>query len=306
MAKSKKEQVKIGNRQLEVSNLDKVFYPDSGFTKGDVIAYYRNIANLVLPYLKGRPVTLKRYPDGVTGGYFYEKRCPPHRPEWVGTIPMRRQRDDKDVEYCAVDSMAALIWAANLGNLELHSTLARLPDLEKPTAVVFDLDPGPPADVIDCADIAIRLQQVMEELGLSSFCKTSGSKGMQLYVPLNTKVTYRETADFALSIASRLQEETPDRVVTKMKKELRHDKVLIDWSQNDGHKTTVCPYSLRARPHPTVSTPVTWEEIDRARAKKERDSLVFDSTAILRRVDEYGDIFEPVRKVRQKLPKIDA
>jgi bifunctional non-homologous end joining protein LigD len=306
MAKTNKEQIKIGNRRLEVSNLDKVFYPDSGFTKGDVIAYYRNIASVVLPYLKGRPVTLKRYPDGVTGGFFYEKRCPPHRPEWVGTIPMRRQRDDKDVEYCAVDSIAALVWATNLGNLELHSTLAKLPDLEKPTSVVFDLDPGPPADVLDCADIAVRLQELLKELGLSSFCKTSGSKGMQLYVPLNTKASYRETAAFALSIANLLQEQTPDKVVTKMKKELRSDKVLIDWSQNDGHKTTVCAYSLRARPEPTVSTPVTWEEIDRARTKRDPDSLVFDYKAILSRVEEYGDIFEPVRKLRQKLPKTEA
>jgi bifunctional non-homologous end joining protein LigD len=305
MTKSRKDQLRIGNRHLEVSNLDKVFYPDTGFTKGDVIAYYRDVSKVVLPYLKGRPVTLKRYPDGVNGNFFYEKRCPPHRPEWVGTITMQRQKDDKDVEYCAVDGIAALIWAANLGNLELHATLARLPDLERPTSVVFDLDPGPPADILDCADIAIRLRRLLEELGLQSMCKTSGSKGMQLYVPLNSKVTYEETSPFALSIARLLQEQTPDRVVTKMKKELRNDKVLIDWSQNDGHKTTVCAYSLRARPRPTVSTPVTWEEVEQARTKNDSELLIFDSKEVLRRIDKHQDLFEPVRKLRQKLPRFE-
>jgi bifunctional non-homologous end joining protein LigD len=305
MAKTKKDRLRIGNRQLEVSNLDKVFYPDTGFTKGDVIAYYRDVAKVVLPYLKGRPVTLKRYPDGVTGNFFYEKRCPPHRPDWVGTIPMRRQKDDKDVEYCAVDSIAALIWATNLGNLELHATLARVPDLGRPTAVVFDLDPGPPADILDCADIAIRLRGLLEEMGLKSLCKTSGSKGMQLYVPLNTKVTYEHTAAFALSTARLLQEQTPDKVVTKMKKELRNGKVLIDWSQNDGHKTTASPYSLRARPRPTVSTPVSWKEIDHARRNKDPELLVFDSKDVLTRLQNHHDLFEPVRKLRQKLPKVE-
>ncbi|MEA2509303.1 MAG: bifunctional non-ous end joining protein LigD [Actinomycetota bacterium] len=300
-----KERLKVGNRQLEVSNLAKVFYPETGFSKGDVIAYYKAIAPVVLPYLKRRPVTLKRYPDGVTGNFFYEKRCPPHRPGWVGTITMRRQRDDKDVEYCAIDSVAALLWAANLGNLELHATLAREPDLERPTAVVFDLDPGPPAGILDCASIAIRLRDHFAEAGLETLCKTSGSKGMQLYVPLNTKVTYDQTAAFALSTATMLEGQTPEKVVTKMKKELRGGKVLIDWSQNDGHKTTVSVYSLRARPRPTVSTPVTWEEIERAVARGDQAQLVFETRDVLARVDERGDLFAPVRTLRQKLPKIE-
>ncbi|MDP9223395.1 MAG: non-homologous end-joining DNA ligase [Actinomycetota bacterium] len=300
------EQLRIGNRRLNVSNLSKVFYPETGFTKGDVIAYYREIAPVVLPYLKRRPVTLKRYPDGVTGNFFYEKRCPPHRPEWVGTIKMRRQRDDKDVEYCAVDSTASLLWAANLGNLELHSTLARLPDLGRPTAIVFDLDPGPPADVRDCAAIAIRLRDLLGEMGLQTVGKTSGSKGMQLYIPLNTKITYEATAAFALSIATLLEEQTPDKVVTKMKKELRRGKVFIDWSQNDDHKTTVCVYSLRARPRPAVSTPVTWDEVAHAEKMKDAKPLTFESRDVLKRIDTYGDLFDPVRKLRQKLPKLDA
>jgi bifunctional non-homologous end joining protein LigD len=300
-----KEELRVGNRKLQVSNLDKVFYPETGFSKGDLIAYYKEIAPVVLPYLKRRPVTLKRYPDGVTGGFFYEKRCPPHRPEWVGTIKMRRQKDNKDVEYCAVDSAAALVWAANLGNLELHATLAREPELNRPTSVVFDLDPGPPADVLTCAEVAIRLRGFFEDLGLQSLCKTSGSKGIQMYVPLNTKVTYEETAAFALSTANLLQEQTPDKIVTKMKKELRGGKVLIDWSQNDGHKTTVCVYSLRARPRPTVSTPVTWEEMERAVRKKDPALLVFETDDIMKRIADEGDLFEPVRKLRQKLPPLD-
>jgi bifunctional non-homologous end joining protein LigD len=300
-----KQKLRVGNRQLEVSNLDKVFYPETGFTKGDLIAYYRAIAPVVLPYLKRRPVTLKRYPDGVTGGFFYEKRCPPHRPDWVGTIKMRRQRDDKDVEYCAIDSTAALLWAANLGNLELHATLAREPDLGRPTAVVFDLDPGPPADIVTCAEVAIRLRDLLADQGLETVCKTSGSKGMQLYLPLNTKVTYEQTAAFALAAANLLEAQTPEKVVTKMKKELRAGKVFIDWSQNDGHKTTVCVYSLRARSRPTVSTPLRWDEVERAVHKKDPNLLVFEIADVSARIEAEGDVFEPVRKLRQKLPPLD-
>jgi bifunctional non-homologous end joining protein LigD len=199
-----------------------------------------------------------------------------------------------------------LLWASNLGNLELHSTLAREPDLNRPTSVVFDLDPGPPADIIDCADVALRLRDLLSDLDVDSYCKTSGSKGMQLYVPLNTKVTYEQTAAFALSIANELQDQTPEKIVVKMKKELREGKVLIDWSQNDGHKTTVCVYSLRARPRPTVSMPLEWDEILRAHRKREPDLLVFESHEVLGRVEKRGDIFEPVRKVRQKLPSIGS
>jgi bifunctional non-homologous end joining protein LigD len=218
---------------------------------------------------------------------------------------MRRQRDDKDVEYCAIDSVAALVWAANLGNLELHATLAREPDLDRPTAVVFDLDPGPPADILDCAAVAVRLRDLFAEMGLQTLCKTSGSKGMQLYVPLNTKASYEQTAAFALSTATSLQKETPDKVVTKMKKELRGGKVLIDWSQNDGHKTTVCVYSLRSRPRPTVSTPVTWDEIDRALGANNESLLVFQPDDVLARIDEGNDLFAPVRTLRQKLPNLE-
>lgn len=299
-----KTKVRVGNRSLELSNLDKVFYPETGFTKGDVIAYYRSMAPVVLPHLKGRPVTLKRYPNGVDGPFFYEKRCPPHRPEWMKTITMRRQRDQKDIQYCAITNAASLVWAANLANLELHASLAKETDLRRPTSLVFDLDPGEPADVVTCAEVALMIQKLLGGLGLESVCKTSGSKGLQLYVPLNTKVTYDETRPFAHAVALTLEERHPDLIVSKMAKELRIGKVFIDWSQNDDHKTTVVVYSLRARPRPTVSTPVTWNELKTAARSGQAEKLTFEAGEVLKRVDKRGDLFEPPRKVRQKLPPV--
>ena len=299
-----KQKLRVGNRTLEVSNLEKVFYPETGFTKGDVIEYYKAVAPAVVPHLKGRPVTLKRYPNGVDDKFFYEKRCPPHRPEWIKTITMRRQRDQKDVEYCAIPNAAALVWAANLANLELHASLARENDLRRPTSLVFDLDPGPPADVITCAGVALKIRALLEDLDLDSVCKTSGSKGLQLYVPLNTKVTYDETSPFAHAIALELEKRHPDLIVSKMAKELRTDKVFIDWSQNADHKTTVSVYSLRARPTPTASTPVTWDELRRAARSKNPAKLTFEGRAVLKRLDSRGDLFEPARKLKQKLPPI--
>lgn len=297
-----KAKVRVGSRTLEVSNLDKVFYPETGFTKGDVIDYYRAVAPVVVPHLRGRPVTLKRYPNGVDDKFFYEKRCPPHRPEWVKTITMRRQRDQKDVQYCAIDTAPALIWAANLANLELHASLAKEKDLRRPTSLVFDLDPGAPADVVTCAEVALEIRSLLEELELESVCKTSGSKGLQLYVPLNTKVTYDETGPFAHAIAVALEKRHPDLVVSRMAKELREGKVFIDWSQNADHKTTVSVYSLRARPRPTASTPVTWDELASAVRKGKAERLTFEGKEVLKRIDSEGDLFEPVRKMRQKLP----
>ena len=299
-----KTKVRVGSRTLEVSNLDKIFYPETGFTKGDVIDYYRAVASVVVPHLRGRPVTLKRYPNGVDDKFFYEKRCPPHRPEWVKTITMRRQRDQKDVQYCAIDTAPALIWAANLANLELHASLAKEKDLRRPTSLVFDLDPGPPADVVTCAEVALEIRSLLEELDLESVCKTSGSKGLQLYVPLNTKVTYDETGPFAHGIAVALENRHPDLVVSRMAKELRGGKVFIDWSQNADHKTTVSVYSLRARPRPTASTPVTWDELASAVKKGKAERLTFEGSEVLKRIDSDGDLFEPVRKMRQKLPPV--
>ena len=294
--------VKAGNRRIEVSRLDKVFYPETGFTKGDVIDYYHAIAPVVLPHIKNRAVTLKRYPNGVEGPFFYEKRCPPYAPEWIKTVKMRRKRDNKDVSYCRLDNQAALVWAANLANLELHTSLARATDVTRPAALVFDLDPGAPADVTTCAEVALLIRAVLAELDLESVVKTSGSKGLQLYAPLNTKVTYDQTGRFAHWVAVKLEKEHPDLVVSRMKKELRGGKVFIDWSQNDDHKTTVAVYSLRARPRPTASTPVTWDEVDAAASSGRPGDLTFESHELLARVERHGDLFEPAVKLKQKLP----
>ncbi|MDQ4143948.1 MAG: non-homologous end-joining DNA ligase [Actinomycetota bacterium] len=299
-----KETLTVGNRKIEVSRRDKVFYPETGFTKGDMLAYYQAMAPVLLPHIKGRAVTLKRYPDGVEGSFFYEKRCPPYAPDWIKTVTMRRKRDNKDIEYCRLDTQAALIWAANLANLELHTSLAKATDVSRPAAVVFDLDPGPPADVTTCARVALEIRALLVDLGLESLVKTSGSKGLQLYAPLNTKVTYDQTGRFAHTVAIALEQRYPDLIVSRMKKELRGGKVLIDWSQNDDHKTTVAVYSLRARPRPTASTPVTWEEIETAEEKGDPGLLTFEFNEVLKRVDEHGDLFEASLKLRQKLPTL--
>lgn len=296
--------VKAGNRKVEVSRLDKVFYPETGFTKGDAIAYYHTIAPVLLPHIKKRAVTLKRYPDGVEGSFFYEKRCPPYAPDWIKTVTMMRKRDGKDIQYCRLDTQAALVWAANLANLELHASLAKASDVTRPTALVFDLDPGPPADVATCTRVALEIRSLLADLELESIVKTSGSKGLQLYVPLNTKVTYDQTAPFAHAIALALEKRYPDLIVSRMKKELRGGKVLIDWSQNGDHKTTVSVYSLRARPRPTTSTPVTWDEVEAASSSGIAKDLTFESHEVLERVEEHGDLFEPALQLRQNLPQL--
>ena len=270
-----------------------------------MIDYYRRVAPVLLPHIRGRAVTLKRYPDGVEGSFFYEKRCPPYRPEWIKTVRMRRKRDNKDIEYCALDTQAALVWAANLANLELHASLARGRDVTRPTSVVFDLDPGPPADVVTCARVALDIRSLLNDLDLESIVKTSGSKGLQLYVPLNTKVTYEQTGWFAHTVAVALEQQDPKLVVSHMKKELRGGRVFIDWSQNDDHKTTVCVYSLRARARPTVSTPVSWDEVHAAVESGDPGRLTFETKDVLDRVAEHGDLFEPALKWRQKLQPLD-
>ncbi|HEX2058764.1 MAG TPA: non-homologous end-joining DNA ligase [Actinomycetota bacterium] len=293
--------VKAGRRNVEISNPDKVFYPETGFTKADVVGYYQDVAPVLLPHLKNRLVTLKRYPDGVEGGFFYEKQCPKHRPDWVGTAPMRR-KDGKVINYCLLNDRAALAWASNLANLELHTSLARADRLDRPRSLVFDLDPGEGTDILDCATVAQWIRGVFSELGLESFAKTSGSKGIQMFVPVSAATTFDDTRAWAHAVAVRLQEEHPDAIVTKQSKEARRGKVLIDWSQNDDHKTTVSVYSLRARPRPTVSTPVTWDEVGAAASSADASKLVFEHDEVLRRVEEHGDLFEPVLKLRQKLP----
>ncbi|MDQ6725495.1 MAG: non-homologous end-joining DNA ligase [Actinomycetota bacterium] len=295
-------EVDVEGRALKLSNLDKVLYPEAGFTKGEVIDYYTRIAPALLPHLRRRALTLKRYPNGIDGQFFYEKNCPKHRPPWVETLAVWSARNKADVNYCLIDELAGLVWVANLASLELHTSLAAASDVQRPTMVVFDLDPGPPATVVECGRVALWLREVLDGLGLQSFPKTSGSKGLQLYVPLNTPVTYNETKPFAHALGRRMEQEHPAEALSVMKKELRTGKVFIDWSQNDDSKTTVCVYSLRARPRPTVSTPVTWEEVERTVECGDPDSLVFEAADVLRRVAADGDLFAPLCELEQSLP----
>ena len=293
----------IGGRQLKLSNLDKVLYPKTGFTKGQVIDYYARIAEVLLPHLRGRPITLKRYPNGVEGDFFYEKMCPSHRPDWVNTTKVVSEGGKRPfVQYCVADDLPTLVWIANLASLELHTLLSRQEDVLCPTMMVFDHDPGPDLTIIDCIHVARRFRDMLKSLGLESFPKTSGGKGLHLYIPLNTKVTFEETKQLARAMAQTLEKDDPEHVTSNMRKDLRHGRIFVDWSQNDDHKTTVCVYSLRARERPTVSTPVTWDEVESAYRKKDPDRLVFTTEDVLKRVERFGDIFAPVLKVKQKLP----
>lgn len=292
----------VGGTTVPVSNLDKVLYPAVGFTKGQVIDYYIRVSKVLLPHLKNRPITLKRYPDGVEGFFFYEKQCPSHRPKWIKTTKVPKDSGG-EINYCVMNDLPALVWAANLADLELHTFLHKAPAIGRPTALAFDLDPGPPADILLCCKVAMILKELFEGLGLQSFPKTSGSKGLQVYVPLNTAATYEKTKTFAHGIAIHLEREYPDIVVSKMLKSLRKGKVLVDWSQNDDHKTTINVYSLRAKEAPTVSTPVTWAEVASALKKKDAQRLSFGCEEVLKRVEKQGDLFEPVLSLKQKLPK---
>jgi bifunctional non-homologous end joining protein LigD len=287
-------EVQVEGRTLSLSNLGKVLYPVPGFTKGEVIDYYTRIAPVLLPHLRDRPLTLKRYPNGVDAGHFYEKNCPSHAPEWV-----RKARVDK-IDYCVCDDLATLVWLANLADLELHPSLSLVDDINRPTVMAFDLDPGPPAALAECCEVAFILRDALEQVGLQSFPKTSGSKGIQVYVPLNTDdVDYDHgTKLLSQALARHLEAAHPKLIVSQQKKELRRGKVLIDWSQNDEHKTTVCVYSLRARERPTVSAPLGWEELE------DPATLVFEAADVLRRVEEHGDLFAQVVQLRQELPSL--
>ncbi|GAC1381135.1 MAG: hypothetical protein NVSMB4_09770 [Acidimicrobiales bacterium] len=286
-------------------------YPDAGFTKAEVIDSYRRIAPGMVPHLAGRPITFKRYPNGVEGPSFFEKNCPSHRPEWVRTVQVsssgRRSGRDRSelIRYCLIESAAHLVWTANLAALELHPGLQTDADLTRPTWVVFDLDPGAPADVLTCAEVAQHLRDVLDHLGLVSGVKTSGSKGLQVYVPLNTDgVGFDDARDFALALGQLLERTHPQLVTTTMAKDQRPGKIFIDWSQNTFSKTTIAVYSMRARERPTVSTPLTWQELDAAVAAGNRAALRFEAPDVLRRVETHGDLFSPLLTVRQVLPTL--
>ncbi|MDB6027301.1 MAG: primase-like protein [Verrucomicrobiales bacterium] len=294
-------ELEVAGKRLQVSNLDKVLYPEVGFTKGHVIDYLIKISPVLLPHLKDRPLTLKRYPNGVEGEFFYEKKCPSHRPTWIDTAKVWSEGNQYDIHFCLVNDLPALVWIGNLADLELHTSLSRHPKIQVPTAMVFDLDPGAPADIVQCCQVALWLKEIFDAEKLECFPKTSGSKGLQVYVPLNTTTSYDITKNYAKELAERLEREHPQVVVSKMAKALRKGKVFVDWSQNDDHKTTVCVYSLRAKEHPTVSTPVTWDEVQTALKKKDAKRLVFEWNDVLKRVEKFGDLFEPVLKMKQKL-----
>jgi bifunctional non-homologous end joining protein LigD len=302
---AERQTVQVGGRSLSVSNLDKVLYPATGTTKAEVIRYYVDVAEVMLPHLAGRPVTLKRWPDGVDAEPFFEKRCPNHRPEWLPTTKLGRVGREKVVDHCELAEVAALAWTANLGALELHVPMGRAPDPEVPTAVVFDLDPGAPADVIDCARLALRLREVLDRLDLVGVAKTSGGKGLQVYVPVNRPdTTYERTRSFSLAVGRLLERSQPDKVVTVQDKKLRGGKVLVDWSQNHLIKTTVCAYSLRGRSRPTVSTPVTWDEVASAADSGDVEDLTFEFPAVQERIAAHGDRFAAVAEVEQELPQL--
>ncbi len=288
--------VRTEGRRLKLTNWDKVLFPQSGFTKGDLIAYYARIAQAVLPHLHDRPLTLKRYPNGVDSQYFYEKQSPSHRPEWVQTVRIG------SIEYTLAQDRPTLVWLGNLADIELHTSLSLAQDPGQPTMLVFDLDPGAPAGIVECCEVGLVLRGLFEQLRLQSFAKTSGSKGLQVYVPLNARMDYRQTKPFARRVAELLEQRMPDLVVSRMTKRLRPGKVLVDWSQNDEHKTTVTVYSVRAREAPTVSTPVSWEEVARCRQAGDEKLLTFDTEQVIARVRAEGDLFAPVVSLAQGIP----
>jgi bifunctional non-homologous end joining protein LigD len=295
---SRRVEVEVEGRRLSLSNLDKVLYPAVGFTKGQVIDYYTRVAPAVLPHLRDRPLTLKRYPNGVEGGHFYEKQAPSHRPEWVQVAPIELR--SKTINFVLCNDLPTLVWLANLADLELHPSLSLADDIDRPSVMAFDLDPGPGTGLAECAEVAFLLRDALEQLNLESFAKTSGSKGIQVYVPLNKDGVDYDHGTKALShaLARHLEAQHPKLIVSQQKKELRRNKVLIDWSQNDEHKTTVGVYSLRARERPTVSTPVSWEELE------DPSALVFEAGDVLERVAEQGDLFAPVVELQQELPDL--
>ena len=300
---SQKTELTVKGKRIPVSNLTKVLYPKVGFTKGQVIDYYIQIAPVLLPHLKDRPLTMKRYPNGVDAPFFYEKNCPTHRPSWVKTARVWSEGNNRNMDYCLAQDLPTLVWAANLADLELHTSLARKKDVARPTMMVFDLDPGAPADMVQCCQVGLWLRDLLADAKLKSFAKTSGSKGLQIYVPLNTPVTFDQTKDVARRLAQFLEREHSALVTSNMLKSRRKKKVFVDWSQNDQHKTTVCVYSLRAKEEPTASTPVTWEEVANCLKKKKADLLMFRCEKTLQRVAKLGDLFEPMEKLKQKLPK---
>ena len=304
MAASRK--VEVDGRELKLTNLDKVLYPKAGFSKGEMVDYYAKVAPAILPHLARRAVTLRRFPEGAEDldAAFFEKRCPKHRPKWVKTARVEAGPHAGKIDFCVCDGLPTLVWMAQLAAIELHPSLSLARAPKRPTVLAFDLDPGPPADIVDCCRVGLRLREFFDHFGLACFPKTSGSKGLQVYVPLNRPTSYEVTKPFAKAIAQLLEKQTPDQVVSKMKKVERKGKVFVDWSQNHQRKTTIAVYSLRARERPTASTPVSWEEVEAVAEGSDGGSLVFEAGDVLERVERHGDLFAPVLELEQELPEL--
>jgi bifunctional non-homologous end joining protein LigD len=291
----------VDGRRLAIANLDRVVFPQAGTTKAQLLDYYLRVADAMLPHLRDRLLHMHRYPEGVGGPSFWQKACPEFRPEWIQTVPVWSRDKHDNIEFCVIDETAALLWAVNIGSIELHTSLHRRDDLHRPTAMAFDLDPGEGVGLPECCAVGLRIRDLFAGVGLLSLPKTSGGKGLQVFVPLNSEVTYAQTKPVARGVAEMLEAQTPDRVVSRMAKALRRGKVLVDWSQNTEHKSMVCAYSVRARPRPTVSTPVTWEEVEGVAGGGEPAGLVFEIGDVPGRIEEHGDLFAPVLTRRQEL-----
>jgi bifunctional non-homologous end joining protein LigD len=296
--------VEMAGRRLPLSNLEKDLYPSYGFTKAQILEYYRAIAPFMLPHLKDRAVTFKRYPEGVEKDYFFEKRCPRYRPAWVKTADIP-QDDGATMTFCVINDLETLIWAENLASLELHVPLARAGTPETPDSMVFDLDPGEPANILDCARVALILRDLLSKIELASYVKTSGQKGLHVFVPLNRKeTTFEETKTFSKSVAEIMQKHYPGLVTAKMAKPDRKARVFINWSQNDSSKTMICAYSLRAREKPFVSFPLEWNELENLASQGDPEKLQVINSEAVSKVEKNGDLFREVLAKVQKLPHL--
>ena len=298
------DEIDVGGHRLRISSLDRVVFPRAGVTKGALLDYYVRVADTMLAHLRERLLHMHRYPEGVDGPRFWQKGCPEHRPEWMALAPVWSEAKGATIDYCVVNELASLLWAVNIGSIELHTSLHTRDAMQRPTALAFDLDPGEGVDVLGCGEVALRLRALLDGVGLCGLVKTSGSKGLQVYVPLNTDVTYAETKPLAKAIAQTLEAQTPDRVVSQMAKARRRGRVLVDWGQNTEHKSMVCAYSVRAKERPTVSTPVGWDEVESAVERGDARQLVFEMGDVLARVEQCGDLFGDVLTLEQELPRL--
>jgi bifunctional non-homologous end joining protein LigD len=296
--------IEVGGRQLKIGKLDRVVFPRAGVTKGELLDYYVRVGDTMLAHLRERQLHMHRYPEGVEGPRFWQKGCPEHRPAWMPVAPVWSEAKGATIDFCVVNELASLLWAVNIGSIELHTSLHTRDAMDRPTVLAFDLDPGEGVDVLACGEVALRLRALLDGVGLCGFVKTSGSKGLQVYVPLNADVTYAQTKPVAKAIAQTLEAQSPDRVISRMARAERRGRVLVDWGQNTEHKSMVCAYSVRAKERPTVSTPVTWEEVEAAVAAGDAARLRFEMADVLARIGRHGDLFAGVLAVEQDLARL--